>query len=194
MGGAQVRRLGSVAALVVIFVVGLLTAAPQARADAGPAALPTVLCPMQVPGHPHGYSADPEPPAQWAPESGVDVPPGAVAFASPDPSAQITYTISPPGYRCDAHGNYSSSSGPVPQRVSVYSPGDAVPVWDIGADTGDGPDSARCSVRLVSHFADLAEDLWVPARRMRPSAAGAVVGAHKTLYENLRQRDGRGHH
>src|SRR5581483_2199217 len=50
-------------------------------------------------------------------------------------SSQITYTISPPGYRCNAHDSYSSSSGPVPQRVSVYSPGDAVPVWNAGADT-----------------------------------------------------------
>jgi len=47
MGGAQVRRFGPVAALVVIFVVGLLTAAPQAGADAGPAALPTVLSPPE---------------------------------------------------------------------------------------------------------------------------------------------------
>lgn len=130
MGGAQIRRLGPVAALVVIFVVGLLTAAPQAGADTGPVALPTVLCPMQVPGHPDGYSADPEPPAQWAPESGVDVPPGAVAFASPDPNFPITYTISPPGYRCNALGSYSSSSDYVPGGVRVYSPGDAVPVWN----------------------------------------------------------------
>jgi hypothetical protein len=130
MGGAQVRRLGPVAALVVIFVVGLITAAPQAGADAGPTALSTVLCPMQVPGHPDGYSADPVPPAQWAPESGVDVPPGSVAFASPDPFPQITYTISPPGYRCNALGSYSTSSGPVPGGVRVYAPGDAVPVWN----------------------------------------------------------------
>ena len=133
MGGAQVRRLGRwrhwwLSSLSDCSPLRLRRALMPGRCAADDAV------PDAGAGAPQGYSADPEPPAQWAPESGVDVPPGAVAFASPDPSSQITYTISPPGYRCNAHGSYSSSSGPVQEGVGVYSPGDAVPVWDAGAE------------------------------------------------------------